>query len=418
MNKIYFCIDLKTFYASVECVVRHLDPFSTPLVVADPTRGNGAICLAISPCMKELGVKNRCRIFEIPKGIEYLTAMPRMKLYIQYSANIYAIYLKYVSKDDIHVYSIDEAFLDVSHYLKAYNMNYFAFAEKIIQDIYKETGITATCGIGTNLYLAKISLDIIAKKNKSHIAFLNEDLYIKELSNHRPLTDFWQIGRGIQKKLSDYGIYTMEDIRTSDEKLLYKMFGINAEYLLDHAYGREPTTIKDIKAYKSFSKSVSSGQVLFEDYPFEKALLVLKEMVELTCIDLTSQDLVSNNISLYIGYSKDTLKSVNVSCSLTNTTNSFHYFSKEFEKLFRKNVNPSYLIRRINISFNNVVSLYYEQYDLFTDSDELKKDEKLQKTISKIKDKYGKSSIFRGMNLEEGATTLKRNKLIGGHNGN
>ena len=298
MERTYFCIDLKTFYASVECVERGLDPFTTDLVVADPTRGQGAICLAISPHLKSLGIRNRCRVFEIPKQIKYITAMPRMNLYIKYSANIYGIYLKYIAKEDIHVYSIDEAFLDVTHYLKMYGLSKVELAKKIIDEVYRQTGICATCGIGTNLYLAKIALDIEAKHCEDHIGVLDEKTYQEKLWKHRPLTDFWQIGRGIAKKLEDNGMYYMEDIAKRDEEVLYKLFGINAEYLIDHAWGREPCTIKEIKSYKSQSNSISSGQVLFEDYSFSKARLVVKEMVELSCLDLTSKHLVCSNISL------------------------------------------------------------------------------------------------------------------------
>lgn len=417
MERTYFCIDLKTFYASVECVERGLDPFTTDLVVADPTRGQGAICLAISPHLKSLGIRNRCRVFEIPKQIKYITAMPRMNLYIKYSANIYGIYLKYIAKEDIHVYSIDEAFLDVTHYLKMYGLSKVELAKKIIDEVYRQTGICATCGIGTNLYLAKIALDIEAKHCEDHIGVLDEKTYQEKLWKHRPLTDFWQIGRGIAKKLEDNGMYYMEDIAKRDEEVLYKLFGINAEYLIDHAWGREPCTIKEIKAYKSQSNSISSGQVLFEDYSFSKARLVVKEMVELSCLDLTSKHLVCSNISLSIGYSKETNKASGGSMSITNTTNSYKILLPYFLELYDKTTSKNLKIRRITIGFNDVKDEIYEQYDLFTDVEEASKDVKLQKTLVEIKNKYGKSSILRGMNLEEGATTLKRNKLVGGHNG-
>lgn len=417
MERTYFCIDLKTFYASVECVERGLDPFTTDLVVADPTRGQGAICLAISPHLKSLGIKNRCRVFEIPKQIKYITAMPRMNLYIKYSANIYGIYLKYIAKEDIHVYSIDEAFLDVTHYLKMYGLSKVELAKKIIDEVYRQTGICATCGIGTNLYLAKIALDIEAKHCEDHIGVLDEKTYQEKLWKHRPLTDFWQIGRGIAKRLEDNGMYYMEDIAKRDEEVLYKLFGINAEYLIDHAWGREPCTIKEIKSYKSQSNSISSGQVLFEDYSFSKARLVVKEMVELSCLDLTSKHLVCSNISLSIGYSKETNKASGGSMSITNTTNSYKILLPYFLELYDKTTSKNLKIRRITIGFNDVKDEIYEQYDLFTDVEEARKDVKLQKTLVEIKNKYGKSSILRGMNLEEGATTLKRNKLVGGHNG-
>lgn len=417
MERTYFCIDLKTFYASVECVERGLNPFTTNLVVADKSRGKGSICLAISPRMKELGVKNRCRVYDIPQDIEYITAKPRMNLYIKYSADIYAIYLKFIAKEDIHVYSIDEVFLDATHYLKMYGLTKEELAKKIIQEVYEATGICATCGIGTNLYLAKVALDIISKHSLDRIGVLDEESYKEKLWNHRPLTDFWQIGRGISKRLQANGLYTMEDVAKYDEQVLYKLFGVNAEYLIDHAWGREPCTIKQIKAYKSQSNSISSGQVLFEDYSFDKALLVVKEMVELICLDLTSKHLVCSNVSLAIGYSKDSYKMTGGSISLTNTTNSYRLLLPYFVEIYKKTTRPDLMIRRINISCNDVRDEMFEMYDLFTDVNEAKKDSRLQKTIVDIKKKYGKSSIMRGMNLEEGATTLQRNKLVGGHNG-
>ena len=270
MQKYYLCIDLKTFYASVECVERGLDPFNTNLVVADESRGKGTICLAVSPKMKMLGVKNRCRIFEIPPTIKYMIAMPRMKKYIEYSANIYAIYLKYFSKEDIHVYSIDEAFMDASKYLKLYKSTPIELAKKIIKDIFKSYGITATAGIGTNMYLAKIALDITAKHNPNNIGYLDEEKYKKELWHHKPLTDFWQIGKGIERRLNKMRIFDMYDIANADPKKIYKEFGINAEYLIDHSFGKESCTIADIKSYKPKCNSISNSQVLFEDYSFIK----------------------------------------------------------------------------------------------------------------------------------------------------
>lgn len=301
---VYMCIDLKTFYASVECVERKLDPFNTNLVVADESRGKGSICLAVSPKMKMLGVKNRCRLFEIPKNIKYIIAKPRMNKYIEYSANIYSIYLKYVDKQDIHVYSIDEAFLDVTSYLKLYNMSCLELAKKILNDIYDKYKLTATCGIGTNLYLAKIALDILSKHSVTNIDWLDEKKYIKKLWHHKPLSDFWQIGNGIEKRLNKLNIYDMCDIANSDHKKLYKEFGINAELLIDHSYGKESCTMKDIKNYKSKSKSISSSQILFEDYNFSNARLILKEMVEQKSLELVEKDLETYSIKLYIGYSK------------------------------------------------------------------------------------------------------------------
>ena len=277
MQRTYLCIDLKTFYASVECVERHLDPFNTNLVVADPSRGKGAICLAISPKMKMLGIKNRCRIYEIPPTVKYIVALPRMKKYIEYSANIYAIYLKYFAKEDIHVYSIDEAFMDATNYLKMYNMTAVELAQTIIKDIFNTYGITATAGIGTNMYLTKIALDITAKHSSTNIGYLDEEKYKNELWHHKPLTDFWQIGNGIERRLNKMRIFDMYDIAHAEQKKLYKEFGVNAEYLIDHSWGKESCTIADIKAYKPKTNSISNSQILFEDYSFEKARLVLKE---------------------------------------------------------------------------------------------------------------------------------------------
>ena len=307
MNRIYFCIDMKSFFASVECAERGLNPFETNLVVADETRGNGTICLAISPAMKALGVKNRCRLYEIPKGIKYITAMPHMKKYIKYNGDIYDIYLDYIDPQDIHVYSIDEAFLDVTDYLRIYHKSPRQFAKQLINEIAERTHIPSTVGIGTNLYLAKIALDIDAKKRADHIGWLNEDLYQEKLWHHRPLTDFWQIGRGIELRLQKLGIHDMAGIAKADESWMYKEFGINAELLIDHAWGRETCTIADIKAHHSKTKSISSSQILFADYSYEKAKLVLKEMVFDACQKMMRQKVITNSITIYVGYSKDVI---------------------------------------------------------------------------------------------------------------
>lgn len=280
-NKTYVCIDLKSFYASVECRERGLDPLTTNLVVADPERTEKTICLAVSPSMRAMGIPGRCRVFQIPPNIEYVMAPPRMQTYIDYSADIYAIYLKYIAKEDIHVYSIDEVFMDVTDYLPMYQMTAKELSVKIMQDIYESTGITATCGIGTNLYLAKIALDITAKHVEDHIGILDEEMYRKTLWNHRPLTDFWRIGSGIMKRLTGLGIQTMREIAEADETVLYQVFGIDAELLIDHAWGRETTTMADIKAYKPKTNSISSGQVLGCDYSFEDGKLAVKEMADL-----------------------------------------------------------------------------------------------------------------------------------------
>lgn len=415
-HKFYLCIDLKSFYASVECVERGLDPMTTNLVVADPDRCSGTICLAISPAMKELGIKNRCRVFQIPKNIQYLKAPPRMQKYIDYSAEIYSIYLKYVSKDDIHVYSIDEAFLDVTDYLKLYHMTAEELGLTILKDIKDSLKLIATCGIGTNLYLAKISLDITAKHTPDFIGCLDEKSYCDTLWNHKPLTDFWRVGAGTAKKLSENGIMTMGDIANVDERLLYRLIGTDAEYLIDHAWGREPTTIADIKSYKSKYSSISSGQVLPRNYSYEEGLLIIKEMADLLCLDLVDKGLVTDSISLYVGYSHDiTAPPVRGTAQMSVTTNSAKIIMKYFTELYRKKVSPAIPIRRVTLSCNRVLSDIYEQYDLFTDPIELERDRKVQKAVNSIKKKFGKNALVKGMNLENSATTMERNNQIGGH---
>lgn len=416
MQRCYFCIDLKTFYASVECVERHLDPFGTNLVVADTSRGKGAICLAISPRMKMLGVKNRCRIFEIPRNINYIVAIPRMKKYIEYAANIYAIYLKYFAKEDIHVYSIDEAFIDATNYLNMYNMPPVCLAQTIIKDIFKTYGITATAGIGTNLYLSKIALDITAKHSANNIGYLDEEKYKKELWHHKSLTDFWQIGNGIEKRLNKMGIYDMYGIAHADKRKLYKEFGVNAEYLIDHSWGKENCTISDIKNYKPRKNSISNSQVLFEDYSFEKARLVLKEMIELGSLRLIESNLKTDSISLYIGYSKDVINPTGGTKKLTCFTNVYSELVKAFLILYDKTTNRNVGIRRIGISFENVTQTESVQLNLFTNQEKIDKEKKLELAICDIKNRMGKNTVLRGMNLENGATTIIRNKLIGGHN--
>lgn len=417
MQKYYLCIDLKTFYASVECVERGLDPFNTNLVVADPTRGKGTICLAISPKMKMLGVKNRCRIFEIPPTIKYIIATPRMKKYIEYSANIYAIYLKYFAKEDIHVYSIDEAFMDVTKYLKLYKLNPIELAKKIIKDIFKTYGITATAGIGTNMYLAKIALDITAKHNPNNIGYLDEEKYKKELWYHKPLSDFWQIGKGIERRLNKMRIFNMYDIAHTEQKRLYKEFGVNAEYLIDHSWGKESCTIADIKAYKPKTNSITNSQILFEDYSFVKARLVLKEMVELGSLRLIESNLVTGTISLYIGYSKNIIKATGGTRKLSNHTNTYSELLKAFLEIYDKTTDKSVAIRRIGVNFANVIETENVQLSLFKDQEKIDEERKLELAMCSIKNKMGKNAIIRGMDLEEGATTMMRNKLIGGHNG-
>lgn len=416
MKKTYMCIDLKTFFASVECVEKNYDPFKVNLVVADPSRGEGAICLAVSPKMKAQGVPGRCRIRDIPKHIQYEVALPRMNKYMEYSALIYSIYLRYISKDDMHVYSIDEVFMDVTSYLSLYKMTAKQLAKKMLDDVYKETGITATVGIGTNLYLCKIALDITAKHVADNMGILDKESYQDTLWNHQPLTDFWQVGKGIANRLAKHHLYNMYDVAHCDEKILYKEFGINAEYLIDHAVGDEPTTISDIKRYRSKNNSISHSQVLFEDYKYDDALLAMKEMVELKSLDLVHQHLVTDLISLYVGYSKKEVKSTGGSMKIGVRTNSYKILLEEFIHLFKKTTHPTYPIRRIGISFGNVLDEVYEYYDLFTDLKEIEEERRLMEAVVEIKEKYGKNKILKGMNLYEKATTKKRNLLVGGHN--
>ena len=417
MQRTYLCIDLKTFYASVECVERKLDPFNTNLVVADPSRGKGAICLAVSPKMKMLGVKNRCRIYEIPQNIQYIVALPRMKKYIEYSANVYAIYLKYFSKEDIHVYSIDEAFMDATNYLKMYKLTPVELAKTIIKDIFKNYGITATAGIGTNMYLAKVALDITAKHSASNIGYLDEEKYKKELWHHKPLTDFWQIGHGIGRRLNKLRLYDMYDVANAEPKKLYKEFGVNAEYLIDHSLGRESCTIEDIKKYKPQARCISNSQVLFEDYSFEKARLVLKEMVELGSLRLIDENLSTDTVKLYVGYSKDVIPATGGTERTNNYTNVYSDLVSTFLRLYDRTTNRNIGIRRIGISFANVRENDCVQLNLFKDQKKLDKERKLELVINRIKSEMGKNKILRGMDLQEGATTLVRNTLIGGHNG-
>lgn len=333
-KKVYICIDLKTFFASVECSERGLDPFKTDLVVADPSRGKGALCLAITPKMKERGIKNRCRIFEIPQNFDYITALPRMNTYMDYSARIYEIYLRYVSEEDIHVYSIDECFIDATPYLKLYHTKPKQFAKMLMKAVFDETGITATAGIGTNLYLAKIALDIISKHVSDNIGMLTEKMYQKYLWHHQPLTDFWHVGTGTMNHLKRMGIYDMYGITQCLEEIMYKEFGINAEYIIDHAYGKEPTTIAQIKSYAPQSNSLNNSQDLFEDYEYYDVLLVVKEMVDLLVTRLVANHLVTDNIALHIGYSSsdknNPITDSGGQRKLMVRTNSLKIITKEF----------------------------------------------------------------------------------------
>lgn len=415
-TRTYVCIDLKSFYASAECVARGLDPFTTNLVVADPERSEKTICLAVSPALKRLGVPGRCRLFEIPKNIEFIIATPRMQKYIDISAQIYGIYLNYISKDDIHVYSIDEVFMDVTDYLDLYKCSAKELGLRMTADVYRETGIRATCGVGTNLYLAKIALDILAKHSPDFVGILDEESYREKLWHHRPITDFWRIGPGIAKRLAKSGMETMYDVAHADRELLYHLFGIDAELIIDHANGIETATIKDIKAYKPSSNSLSNGQVLPRDYTFEEALTIVKEMTDALCLDMVAKSKITDLISLYIGYSGSLhAESESGSVRLANATNSAQIMVAAVSKLFLRIADPSLTVRRINVTFCNIVEDEYRQMDLFTDIDMLRKEERMQKAVLSIKDKFGKNAVLRGMNLEEESTMIERNNQIGGH---
>ena len=345
-----------------------------------------------------------------------MIAPPRMKLYMQYSARIYSLFLKWIAKEDIHVYSIDEAFLDVTSYLSLYKTDAKSLAHTILTDIFEETGITATAGIGTNLYLAKIALDITAKHNRNNMGYLDEETYRYTLWHHTPLTDFWRIGQGTLRRLASIGIQDMYGIAHCDPSILYRMFGVNAEYLIDHAWGRESCEIRDIKAYQPSSTSMSNSQILFEDYTYTDAYLVLKEMVENNVLTLTEKHVVTNHISLSVGYSKDRHPSSHGGHTLSCTTNCYPILLEEFKKLYKRIVNPGYPIRQISISFGNIQDEYFEQYDLFQDYTSIEENRHMQESLVAIKKKYGRNSILKGMNCTGKSTQKKRNTLIGGHN--
>lgn len=415
--KQYLCIDLKSFFASVECVERGLDPETTDLIVADPSRSEKTICLAVTPSLKAKGVKNRCRVFQIPKNLHYITAPPRMQKYIDYSAEIYGIYLKFFSKDDIHVYSIDEVFIDATNYLKMYGLSIKELAQKVLEEIYSTLKLRAACGIGTNLFLAKVALDISAKHSKDYIGILDEETFRKTLWDHTPITDFWRIGSGIAAKLEKRGILTMGEIAKADPELLYKLFGIDAELIIDHAWGRESTTIKDIKNYNAKTNCLNSGQVLSRDYNKEEALIIVKEMADVLCIELKAKKLIASSLSLYIGLSNTILSpaihgSIKFKYPTNNDTDIIHYITDLYNSIMKENL-P---IRRINLTFNNVLpDDSIRQIYLFEDVTETDKKARLQDTVINIKHKFGKNAILKGMNFLPSATTIERNMQIGGH---
>ena len=461
-NKTYLAIDLKSFYASVECRERCLDPLTTRLVVADPSRTSKTICLAVTPALKAYGLSGRSRLFEVEakareikrktgKELDYITAVPRMSLYIKYSARIYNIYLKYFSPEDIHVYSIDEVFIDATEYLPFYKLTARELVSKVINDILAETGITATVGIAPNLYLCKIAMDIQAKhcpadSNGVRIAELDEMTYRRELWSHTPITDFWRVGRGIAHRLEKHFIFTMGDIaRTSLDApaLLYKEFGIDAEILIDHAWGRESVGMKEIKNYHSDAKSLGSGQVLHCAYSYDKARIVVREMAEALALDLFKKNLLASSITLHVGYDIETLnlttpdfdsvykgeivkdfygrmvpKPAHGTLSLNesqNATNSSWQIVNAAMTIYKNAVNPKCLVRRINITANNVIPMSERQPGLFDDMLGSEKESNLQAARLSIIEKFGKNALLKGMDFEEGATTRDRNAQIGGH---
>ena len=388
MSRVFCCIDLKSFFASVECVERGLDPFKVNLVVADPERGNGTICLAITPAMKALGVKNRCRVFEIPKNVQYITAKPRMKLYMEKSLQIYSVYLKFVSAEDILVYSIDECFIDLTDYVKLYGKTAMELTRFLIAEVFKETGVRAA-----------------------------GEEFKKTIWRHRPITDVWNVGPGIAERLKRYGIYDLYGVAHCDEELLYKEFGVNAELLIDHSKGIEPCTIKDAHAYKAKTASLSNGQVLFSDYSFDEALLVVKEMTEGLVLEITDKGLVTDSVSFSVGFADRTLATRGGTTKLPARTDSYKKIFPYIEKLFNKFAYKDEKIRRVNVGLNNLVPKEYVIYDLFTDNKQEEKQAALQKAVVDIKKKFGKNSLLRGISFEEKATARERNKMIGGHNG-
>ena len=420
-QRTYLCIDLKSFYASVECVERKLDPLTTNLVVADPTRTEKTICLAVSPSLKALGVPSRCRVFEIPKGIDFITAPPRMQLYIDYAANVYAIYLNYVSPEDIHVYSIDEAFLDVTHYLPLYLATPRELARRIMGEILERTGITATCGIGTNLYLAKVALDITAKHiapepGGARIAELDEEGYRRTLWDHQPITDFWRIGRGISARLARLGLHTMGQVAAAPEEVLYRAFGVDAELLIDHAWGWEPTTIADIKAFSPRTSSLSRGQVLPRGYQAEEGRLVVLEMAESLSLELVEQRLAADSLTLHLNYSSASGASpAHGSLSTGAPTSSTRRLTACAADLYDRIANRRELLRRITLVFNRVEPEGCLQYDLFSSPEALDRERSIQEVLLEIRKKYGRNAILKGADLQKGATARERNEQIGGH---
>ena len=415
----YMVIDQKSFYATVECVARGLDPMTTKLVVADPDRSQNTICLAVTPAMKALGVKNRCRIRDIPGNIKYIIAPPRMQLYIDCAAEIHSVFLKHFAPQDIYTYSIDESFIDAAPYLKMYKISAKDLAKRVIEDVRQTVGTVSTCGIGTNMFLAKVALDIQAKHAPDFIAELDEQQYRDTLWDHKPLTDFWGIGPATAKRLWDRGISSMRGLAQIDLDRVYDWFGIDGEILYDHAWGREPTTMADIKAYRAKAKSLSSSQTLMRDFKYEEAEIIAKEMVDQLCLDMAAKGLATESVSLYIGYSYTYgVPGVGGTAKLSAETNAASVIIPAIGTLYRRIVNPAYGIRRVCLSCNNVVEdRGVFQLSMLEDATKQLRDKALQETLLGIRAKYGKNAILRGISYTPASTARERNGQIGGHRG-
>lgn len=416
-ERTYCCIDLKSFYASVECAERGLDPLKARLVVADPDRGEKTICLAVSPALKALGVPGRCRVFQIPQGISYIKARPRMKLYMQTSARIVGIYLRHISAQDLHVYSIDECFMDLTPYLALYGMTAKELVGMLRHEVLCETGITATAGIGPNLFLAKVALDVTAKHTQDGIGVLDARSFRERIWPHRPITDIWQIGSHIAERLRKHGIEDLFGLAHANVDMLYREFGANAEYLIDHAWGVEPCTIAEIHAYEPQATSVGSGQVLPCDYTFDEARMILREMVDDTVLDLVEKQVVAGHASLHVGYGKeeDGPNHANASRMLAGHTNSFDKLMAFMDELFCEIVDRQRPVRRMNLAFGHLLPEACATLDLFADV-EAEQDERVrQEALLAIKRKFGKDAVMRGTSLKEKARGRERAHQVGGH---
>lgn len=416
---VYMCLDLKSFYASVECADLGVNPFTTPLVVADASRGLGAITLAISPALKQLGVKNRCRLFEIPSNIEYMAVKPRMRRYMEVSASIYGVLLDYVAPEDIHVYSVDEYFIDVTPYSRLYKKTWRELALLFKQKVLEQTHIHATVGLGSNLFLAKVALDVLAKHEPQGIGVLNEELFKEKIWHHQPITDIWQIGKGIAGRLHKYGVVDLHGITTVPEDRWYKEFGVNAELLIDHAWGRETCTMKEIHAYRPAKHSLSRGQILLRNYSYEECFVPLREMVESLVLELIAEEALTKYIFVGVRYADRTVKGTSGSRRLSKYTCSLDVLSQAVLTLYKDVAHPHQAIRQLSVGFDDLVNreaVPWEE-DLFSMSqDREEKAYQVERTVLTIKEKFGGNSILRASSLQEEGTMQFRNTLVGGHN--